>query len=827
MARVRANLRRSWATLVGLTVLVGLAGGAVLGGMGIARRTDGAFEAMAERTDTFDVLVNPNAESYTEARYQQIAAMPQVTRAGLVIGVAMTPASSVDVAEQNDDFSGALVYLNGSGWDADRPTIRDGRMPDPQRWDEVYLESGYADRRGIKVGDRLGFRVLELGLGKEFVDTLPPESTDEQKQEAFRARHIGFDTGTLGTPVDLVVTGIGVTPTSVVIDEGFAPPGTIVTPAFWERFHHPDAGFWGTLAHLRNGADDTAAFREAVQPLFGGNRGVVFQTRSATAAQVARAVEPPVFGLHAYALIIAAVAIMLVGQAIVRRVWLNTADNATLAALGFSRRQRTWTAALPLVLVGVAGATLATILAVALSPLGPTAPVRATVPNPDLLFDAPLLAVGFSAITGIVGVIALVPSWFAATRGTPSGQRQPAVLARLARRTGLPVPAVVGIRFATQPGHGRAAAPVRSTLTGAVTAVAVAVATLIIGASLAHLLSTPRLFGSDWQVVLRATGEGSPDDVGRVEDALTNAPTVTGYRVLSAAEVALDGRAVPALAAGSTTKQLPMTLVEGREPAAPDEIALGATTLRDLDRRVGDTVTATGAPGQPPVLTRIVGQVVLPGIGTYSGSDKTTLGSGALFTSDGLATLTPDAQTGYIVINVRAGTTPEGVQGELNRAVADPAREFMLIATPTSRPSDIVSLAALQNTPGQLTALLVLLLAGTVGNALFVAVRRRQLDLAIVRTLGGTRRQLLATGLWQASTIALIGLALGLPLGLLIGRTVWTMTARYLGTIPETAMDLPALIATASAVLVIALTLGLLAGFRATRTPTTSALRVE
>jgi len=55
------------------------------------------------------------------------------------------------------------------------------------------------------------------------------------------------------------------------------------------------------------------------------------------------------------------------------------------------------------------------------------------------------------------------------------------------------VPGSIGVRMAFEPGHGRAAVPVRSALAGTIVAVTSVVATLVFGASLIHLVSTPRL----------------------------------------------------------------------------------------------------------------------------------------------------------------------------------------------------------------------------------------------------------------------------------------------------------------------------------------------
>jgi len=64
--------------------------------------------------------------------------------------------------------------------------------------------------------------------------------------------------------------------------------------------------------------------------------------------------------------------------------------------------------------------------------------------------------------------------------------------------SGLPAPAVAGVRFALAPGFGRSSAPVRSAMFGATLAVVIVVATLTFGASLRTLVSRPALYGWNW-----------------------------------------------------------------------------------------------------------------------------------------------------------------------------------------------------------------------------------------------------------------------------------------------------------------------------------------
>jgi putative ABC transport system permease protein len=98
---------------------------------------------------------------------------------------------------------------------------------------------------------------------------------------------------------------------------------------------------------------------------------------------------------------------------------------------------------------------------------------------------------------------------------------------------------------------------------------------------------------------------------------------------------------------------------------------------------------------------------------------------------------------------------------------------------------------------------LALLLFATLAHTVLSTMRRRQIDLAVLRALGATRRQLESTMRWQ--TLMLIGSALvvGIPLGLIANRIAWTAFTDRVGVSPGTVTPLALLAVGASAVLVL------------------------
>src|SRR5262249_13765604 len=92
----------------------------------------------------------------------------------------------------------------------------------------------------------------------------------------------------------------------------------------------------------------------------------------------------------------------------------------------------------------------------------------------------------------------------------------------------------------------------------------------------------------------------------------------------------------------------------------------------------------------------------------------------------------------------------------------------------------VQSLRDLRSLPYALGVFFALLASATVAHALVTTVRRRRQELAIMRSIGFTRRQSRVAIAWQATIIAVIGIALGVPLGIAAGRFVWRWLAHNL-----------------------------------------------
>jgi hypothetical protein len=378
--------------------------------------------------------------------------------------------------------------------------------------------------------------------------------------------------------------------------------------------------------------------------------------------------------------------------------------------------------------------------------------------------------------------------------------------------------------------------PVRTTIVSALLAIAMVIGALVIAASLDHLVSTPRLYGWNWDIQMSVQGSDPATTASGhagVVEVLDGSPVVARWSTISLSDLRLPGGAVPTLGVRPGEGAVFPTLISGRIPARNDEIALGQRTAQQVGRSVGDTVAVRANDGSLRDL-RIVGRVVLPGVGTYPGSDKTSLGEGAVVTRAALRRLGPDFHRDDFVVDFREGSTAAARHRMIARAnqaastaggSGTPSNDFQFSGV--RKPSDILSYERVRTTPIVLAIVLALLALATVAHALVTAVRRRRREFAMLETLGFTRRQVSASVAWQATTVAVIALVVGVPLGIMLGRAGWTALANDLGIVPEPIVPVVGILLAVPAVVVLVNLVAFVPGRLASRISPAVVLREE
>jgi ABC-type lipoprotein release transport system permease subunit len=786
-----------------LVVLIGTVGGGVVAAAAGARRTSSAYDRMVRSVRAADILVNPNLGVETNLDLDAVAALPEVDEAGIGVGVAAFVAGS----DGEPDFEATGIAIATTDGRAlvtiDRPHVLSGRLPHQAEPDEALVNPPLADRFELSPGDH--------------ITVLTASAAGGSSVEA-GGGDIEF------TPVDMIVTGIGIMSDEVVDDESWAQGRIVYTQAFYER-HRDTAYFIGLWARLHGGADAAQAFRADVERL-AGDEAVAFQTLDVTSAITDRAIRPSAMALAVFAAFAGLAGLLVVVHALTRQLADDRAEAGTLAALGMTHSERWGSVMIRLTVVAVAGAALAVAIGVALSPLTPVDIARLAEPDPGFSVDGTVLVVSVVVLAVLLPGLVAWPAW----RAMAVAPERLEVTSRsrvgdaLARR-GAPPSAVVGVHYALEPGRSRTAVPTRSTLVITALAVAATTAAIVFAAGLDQLVRTPRLYGWNWDVYVN-DGEGPTEaDWSAAVSSLAANPDVAAVARGNNGELTLDGRPVPTIGLEVVRGDVGLTIAEGQAPSAGDEVALGTRTLRQLGAEIGDRVEVTAADGTTRDLT-IVGRAVFPGFGTYSGADNTELGTGALVTRATLKELGPAFDKPFIVVDIRRGAAPVGPDlfGDRDDLVRN--GKFILRATPL-RPADVVHIDRIGSIPVVLSILLAGFALATLTHSLVTSTRQRARELAVLRVLGFGRGQVGGAVAAHATTVAVIALLFGIPVGIALGRWAWILVANGLATPAATPLPVLVLVIGAAATVLFANLVAVAPAWRASHVPPGPALRAE
>ena len=126
-----------------------------------------------------------------------------------------------------------------------------------------------------------------------------------------------------------------------------------------------------------------------------------------------------------------------------------------------------------------------------------------------------------------------------------------------------------------------------------------------------------------------------------------------------------------------------------------------------------------------------------------------------------------------------------------------------------------------------LTLLVGALAGAALVHTLVMSVRRSRRQIGVLKTLGFTRRQVISSVGWHATTIAAAALIAGIPLGIIGGRLAWTTISSSLGVRVEHSLPLVAIGVVAVLVVAVANVAALGPGISAAHTPPGDTLRAE
>jgi hypothetical protein len=315
----------------------------------------------------------------------------------------------------------------------------------------------------------------------------------------------------------------------------------------------------------------------------------------------------------------------------------------------------------------------------------------------------------------------------------------------------------------------RGGSPRVAGLVGAV-AVAVAVAAGTVVASFDRVYHQPVRYGAWWDVAV-----GQYSDPGQLQagiQMLDRNPNVSSAAgILENSDAAMvDDLTVNYLAEAPIIGVAPPVVASGRAPTAADEVALGAGTARKLHKGIGDTVTL----GSPDPTVDAHRTLHVTGIAVLNNpvSGATNAGDGILVSPETANLLNGREQTAQSVVVKLVPTV------DRKAAIESVVRDFPASARLATPQVDLANLDRLRTVPWFLAGTIAMLALASLVHALVTLLQRHTGDLAVLAALGMTRRQRRNVGVVAGLVLAGVSIAIGIPAGAGLGRSVWRVVAR-------------------------------------------------
>lgn len=806
---LRTDLRRHRRGLAGLIVLLVLAGGTSAATFAAWRRTDSAMARFVDSAQPLDlVAVGPGLSA------EGLLAIPGVEQASTgdyFLLVPDAPGGGPDPAAL-----GSINPFSSTSPDVptqvEHPIVVAGRLADPDEELEVVVDDEAADRFNLRPGD-----------------TFPLTAYAPEQVEELFARLGELEPA--GPRFELTVAGVVRQPSDVVPpsdDQEVVYLGdaeVYLGPAFHREHWLQDVASIGFLEGAAETGDpgyfelraaagaDLDAIGDAVEELTGGDGRLLIGEDDQRRAllEASRAIDLQAAAVLILGLLLAVIAATFAVAVIARLADADRRERSSLAAVGVTRRATAATAGIRAAIAGFAAAPIVVAMAVALSPLGPVGVARRAEVDPGFQADWLVLAVAAALVVLLPPVAAVVVGLVSVGRRGPAPARRGILADRLAA-VGVPVPVVAGVRLARRGAGALGAAA------GVVAGVACAVvlAAVVFADGVSALRNEPRAYGWAWDVVL---GDGNdPRTVPRALEELAVDPDVAGITVVHSLDTApITGPGGDAVVPLSVVAPEPggpgPATIEGRAPAAGDEVALGAVSARQLGVGVGDEVEVEGE--EADLSLRVTGLVAL-----NIAFDMERVGEGALVATAAAEDLGFDLSEapGTVLVSFREGVDPDA-------AVVRLREQWGPVVLRPVPPTDVANLERVQTLPLLLAAVVVVLAAVALAASLSATLRRRRSELALLRTIGLLRRQLAATVAVQAAAIVVPAAIAGVVVGVGGGRLVWRSVLHGLGApeVPASAWIAAVLAPVGSAL--IAVVLAAPAGRRAGRVEPGVALR--
>lgn len=789
-----ADLRSRWLALLALGVLAGVTAGVALAALAGAVRTDTALDRLRSRERGADAIVFASQSGVAHPDWSALASAPEVdTVAPWALGFGAFEDPELQAAAGGF----AVIFTSVDGrylHDTNRPVVVAGRMYDPDAPDEVVIDENVpADQ--LDVGDTFVF-------------------------DAFGADQEPGSGAATGPHLRLKVVGRVETLAQFL----FVPDGQIMaSPALNERYGDQMSSFENADVRLVHGGRDADWLQRTVNRVIAPGTPILDLADSARRVQTTTAVERT--ALLALAGAIAVVGLVLIGQALGRSASVVADDADVLRGIGMTSGQVAAAAVLPHLLTAGVAVVTAVATAVVASVWFPVGTAGRVDPDRGLQVTWRVL------IPGVAALVLLLLGATAALARLALRPARPAIgdggrgLVGRFRRVA-PLSVGMGATMALRTGAGRARVAVRPALVGAVVGVLGVTAAMTIDRGLDDAVAHPERAGVVWDLDVSPlpseyTATGIAPDYLAAIDALPGvAHTTVADRVL----LEVDGIGVPTVAlrpppAGGPPA-LSLALTGGRAPDRPDEAAIGPHTAHQLGVGVGDTVTV----GDDQRPYRVVGEALFPS-DVHSGFDDglwvTDAGLDAVVAAGG-PQLRETVGRG-VAVNLAPGASVDRTLARLQQAVGDRTEA----AEPAAVPPELANLRDVRTLPVLLAVFLAVVAVAALAHVLVTSARRRRREFAVLRALGVTGGWMRSVLNSQGSVVALVGLAVGVPLGIALGRVAWELVAERVPLTVHAPFSVLALVLVVPVTVLVANAAALWPGRRVARQRPAAVLRTE
>ena len=555
----RSEFRRRWASWLVLSFLVAIIGGTVLSGFSAAQRTNAAFPSFVKRYGYNAQVIGLKGipKGFSNTKYVRTSATGIVYFSGydILAGGEFVPGDYVTVYSLPSSHLDSSVKLLSGRW--------------PTKPYDVLVGFSMQQQFGLHVGSLIEVPFYAPDERRTLLSAnIPP-----------RARGPKFTFHVVGVEASLVdfpsASPSYTLYTSRAFDRG--PGRAVVSVA-------------DTLVRLIDGARDMPLFQPLVNNLDGGGAFYVQDEDVGTAA-IEASIHPQGEGWLLFGLFAALAGVALVAQALARQSLVERESYPTLVALGMRPQQLFQLGMLRSGAIGVVGALGAVLLSYLFSPFTPVGEAGAAAAARGFVFDAGVYWPGAAALVVSVALLAVLPSWRSSQVGATMVRlhRDPTYrssgVATTIGSIGAPPSVLIGVRNALERGRGRSRVPVVHRVDRDGARGGRAGATSVFGSSLSNLVTTPRLYGANWQVDLQNVPTKA---LAPMLSSLKQNPKVTRVTYGGAGKfVDINGAEVPSVYVKVAKGSMVFSLIDGHHPRNAHEIDVGTSSLAAARAHVG------------------------------------------------------------------------------------------------------------------------------------------------------------------------------------------------------------------------------------------------